>query len=812
MTVILKPISHPAMGDIRIESAFFPIGRAESPFASYGDRVVSRLATRHARIFQERGITYLIDLGSQPGTSINGHALRKKMARLHNGDEICFANELLYKIELPETKGTMQIPTVVQPTGGLTLVPDHDHTDIEPIVVTHLPFLIGKETEAFSPYKKELPDKIKYLSRYHAIIYSENGNLFIEDLGSTNGTFVAGVRLGEQPELILHSDLITLGANPFIYTLRLNQEEKNARNEKNDGIQSDELTGTILMAAADSFLDVFYRQNDNQFASATEASSKSGGHLTITERKSGSAVSRRGKWKKVSVVLQTCKKTITEKQLVNRRRIWQTASIAALFLFVLAGMHFNGATEREIKRLLDQGQYLASASMANDYLAKHPDVKEINDLSTEALLKYVVPTWTKKLINQQVADAGILLANAKQHSDHNDYGLKILELMGWIGELEKFVTERGAEASIIIFKHEEQLETLLKWWDRDSVSHRHLLSRISSYVPAFERVYSQVFSHLRALRSDAAIYLSAIKKLKNTIQQKLTADQPEDLISIFQAFAKKYPKLDGIKTLQDDLKNYLKLYSSIQKKNLNDVLSFIETTRFSTQPFQIKLIHLKKNVLPSTAIIRKYQNASEAWHSGAFDHALNILETLTHKTWGEIAFYKLERYRKIVNDFQSLRTAEGTADYEKFLLYFYGSLTSDDKFFLNIIKEDLESYKERKFKNVKASFQLAERYWHDFQQNDGIKSLLRLEDKISTTYKEQAQRLSKAYQYTREGIYVCHFLKLECPVAWKKLHNTLLSELKRQHQWLADLNIVLESSLLNKKLQLLAKLPQEKNP
>jgi pSer/pThr/pTyr-binding forkhead associated (FHA) protein len=808
MTVILKSISHPAMGDVKIESPFFPIGRAEFPFASYGDSVVSRLATRHARLFQERGITYLIDLGSQSGTSINGHPLRKQMAQLHNGDEVCFANELLYKVELFDAKGTIQIPAVAQPTCDLTLVPDHDNTGITPIVVTHLPFLIGKETEAFSPYKKDLPDKVKYLSRYHAIIYSENGNLFIEDLGSTNGTFVAGVRLGEQSELLLHGDLITFGANPFIYKLRLSQEEENAQKETHEEIPS-ELTGTISMAAADSFLDAFYRHNGNQLATATETPSNSAKHLTIAERKPGSAISRPSKWKKVSVVLKNGKKAIIENQLVNRRRIWQTASISALFLLVLAGMHFKGATEREIKELLDQEQYLASASMANDYLAKHPDAKEINDLATEALLKYVVPNWTKKLTNQQFADAEILLANAKQHSDHNDYGQKILESMDWISQLEKFVANREAE-SIIIFKQEEQLEALLKWWDKDSVSHRHLLGRISHHVPAFDQAYSQVFSHLRTLRSDASTYLSAIKKLKKTIQQKLTADRAEDLISILQTFAKKYPKLGGIEPLQNDLQNYLKLYSSIQKKNLNEVLSFLESTQFDTPPFQIKMAHLKKNVLPSTAIIKDYQNVSKAWQSGAFDRALKILEKLTDKTWGEIASYKLERYRKIVNDFRLLKTAEGTADFEKRLLYFYSSLTNDDAFFLNAIKKDLGPYKERKFQDVKASFQLAEQYWYDFQQNDGIKSLLRVEDEISTTYKEQAQRLSKAYQHAREGIYVCRFLKLECPGTWKKLHNTILSELKRQHQWLADLNIVLDPALLNKKLQLLAQLPQEK--
>ena len=41
--VVLKPVSHPEIGDIRIESELFAIGRAEPPFASARAEIVESL-------------------------------------------------------------------------------------------------------------------------------------------------------------------------------------------------------------------------------------------------------------------------------------------------------------------------------------------------------------------------------------------------------------------------------------------------------------------------------------------------------------------------------------------------------------------------------------------------------------------------------------------------------------------------------------------------------------------------------------------------------------------------------------------------
>jgi pSer/pThr/pTyr-binding forkhead associated (FHA) protein len=53
------------------------------------------------------------------------------------------------------------------------------------------------------------------MSGHHALIFSEEGAFFIEDLGSTNGTFVNDAKI--QKEKLKNSDRVALGAHVLIY-------------------------------------------------------------------------------------------------------------------------------------------------------------------------------------------------------------------------------------------------------------------------------------------------------------------------------------------------------------------------------------------------------------------------------------------------------------------------------------------------------------------------------------------------------------------------------------------------------------------
>lgn len=100
VAIVLKPVSHPELGDILIDENLFAVGRTEAPFDSYAPEIVADLSRRHARIFSEYGAAYVADIDSKNGTCVNRLAVKQKITRLHEGDEICFGRTLSYRVHL----------------------------------------------------------------------------------------------------------------------------------------------------------------------------------------------------------------------------------------------------------------------------------------------------------------------------------------------------------------------------------------------------------------------------------------------------------------------------------------------------------------------------------------------------------------------------------------------------------------------------------------------------------------------------------------------------------------------------------------
>ena len=63
-----------------------------------------------------------------------------------------------------------------------------------------------------------------YLSKNHARIFLKDGAFYIEDLDSTNGSFLNGRRLPSQPVRIKDSDKLTFGNISFIFVDNLEPE------------------------------------------------------------------------------------------------------------------------------------------------------------------------------------------------------------------------------------------------------------------------------------------------------------------------------------------------------------------------------------------------------------------------------------------------------------------------------------------------------------------------------------------------------------------------------------------------------------
>ncbi|PMY09387.1 FHA domain-containing protein, partial [Pseudomonas sp. GW460-13] len=129
-------------------------------------------------------------------------------------------------------------------------------------------------------------------SRRHAHVYLKGGVPFVEDLGSTNGTFVNGKRLADHGVPLDDGDLIAFGGNHFVYQAQVQRTGDGDATATRSMLQPvaaapdtpaaspapaarDEDDRTTFVGAADSFLDIFCvdyaAQQDDEVNAEAEA-------------------------------------------------------------------------------------------------------------------------------------------------------------------------------------------------------------------------------------------------------------------------------------------------------------------------------------------------------------------------------------------------------------------------------------------------------------------------------------------------------------------------------------------------------------
>jgi pSer/pThr/pTyr-binding forkhead associated (FHA) protein len=74
-------------------------------------------------------------------------------------------------------------------------------------------FAIGRETDC------HLRRESTFISRHHCVLLLEEDTLRIRDLGSKNGTFVNGRRIGGREAVLLNGDIVAVGEITFEVTL-----------------------------------------------------------------------------------------------------------------------------------------------------------------------------------------------------------------------------------------------------------------------------------------------------------------------------------------------------------------------------------------------------------------------------------------------------------------------------------------------------------------------------------------------------------------------------------------------------------------
>jgi pSer/pThr/pTyr-binding forkhead associated (FHA) protein len=810
MQLILKPLTQPELGEIIVNDTLFAVGRHEEPFVGYGSTLVARLSRRHARIFEQDGVVYLADLGSLNGTTVNGRRVDKIPVKLQPGAEICFAG-LCYQAEiLGAAAARVAQPRAVAPA-MLVLKPEHPEPGLEPIVISQFPFLVSKKSEVFDRYAARLPGQLRYLSRRHAHIFLRGENLYIEDLGSTNGTYISGTRLEEHAHPLANGDVIAFGGECFVYRVELVYQDTGVPRQQLDpthvatqvtGIE--DITRTTFVTSANSFLDIFCIDDAgaDEDAAAAGAAAKDESGAPGADAVAAGWLAPLGRLRSS---VREVRRALAGDAPERPRRVWPVVVAVVAVTGIALAVYMTTAAQRNIRRLIDDAEYPQAAVAANTYLETHRTDRDVIELATEAMLKATVPGWTRSVTGGDFAAARDALENARRLSTYNADAAALVESMRWVTDMEQFIAARGGpDAPIVLFEEEDKVNDLLNWWETDPNAHHRALGAIAQAVPAFVELRSQVLSHQRALQSHKDLEFAAIARLRQAVDDRLQADKAGELTAVLGDFQSRYPQIQGVTKLHGDLDRYLSIEAQIEARDWLVASENLAAAGFQTPPFRARAAYLTRNLLPGEDVLDRYRQAARAWQKGEFDLATRLLQELTATRWPEPAQRQLERNAKIKGDYERLQAARGAPGYDEQLLAFYAALEPGrDDYFLAALKDEFEAHREKALERAQHAFEDARASWQKYREKGGIGGLQRLEAGISSSFRERANLLSEAYRDASYGRRLYSLLNAGQDGQWNELYAKIANEVELQRRSLSELAMVLEPSLKQAKLKLI---------
>jgi pSer/pThr/pTyr-binding forkhead associated (FHA) protein len=790
LEIVLAPLTRPELGEIRIDSGPFAIGRSEPPFAAYDEDILAMLSRRHARLFCEQGNVYLADLDSTNGTTLNRQRIAAEPCRLTDGDEIGFGGVVSFRIKIASRSGARaaQVST-------LTLTPAAADSALAPIVVARLPFLVGKSDAAFARCREEQPELLGHLSRRHAHIFSRDGGAWIEDLGSTNGTFVDGLRLHENAVPLEDGMLLAFGGDHFTYRVSLGKPAAGVVTATRAAVVSDK---TTFVAAPTSFLQIFCAEDEAQPAADAPA--------TTTPAALPSPAARRRPRGRLLLLWSELASLGADVDSSDKRRAWRAPALALALLAGGVSLYLHGAPERALKEAVARGDHAQAAALADRALEGRADDVELKALATQAALEANVPAWLAAVKARDFDAARAVLTGMAALTERNPDLRPMLAELQWLGDLERLVAERGgADAPIRIYADEERITALVERWNENTGERQRTLARIASHVPPFAPALADALTHLRKLQSDAMVYLPAIERLKAAIAGELERDSAPAIVAMLDAFAARYPGVGGTDVLRQDLARYIGLHNEARTPRSGRLFAALQQARFATPPFEDAYRTLAaQRQLPPQPLVEQYAQTTLAWREGRAGEALAALRTLATGPWADALGRELERRQAVLTQHMALQASRDSIGYGEQLLAFRATLDADDDiFFMRATQADLERHKDKALARAGEAMNKARALWQEYVNGGAIEARQRAETAISAPFRARARLLAQARVLAQQATQTYAQLGATAPVSARAVADEIDAEAVQQRHALQELRNVLEPALLKDKLALL---------
>ncbi|HEX7038385.1 MAG TPA: FHA domain-containing protein [Pseudomonadales bacterium] len=777
MHVILRPSSHPELEPIVATGTLFAIGRQEPAFKDLDGKLIAKLSRRHARLFEEDGSVYLADLGSLNGTTCNGTPVKHVPVPLHSGDLVEFGG-LTFEAEVAEAEAPEPMAAAGEPVQRLVLTPATCADTLEPIVVSSFPFLFDKNAEPFARHKQDLRDVLAYMSRHHAHVFLRDGELFIEDLGSTNGTFVSGRKLDERARQLKDGDTIALGSDRLVYSVHLLREAEAGTTQLPSGIEAiDNPTRTIFVDSPTSFLDVYFVGDRDHGALEADSPSQNGADAGQDKATNGKAP-----------LLVQLGRTLFDGPLFGRG-VRRTLGGVLVVAIAAGGLwYWQGRELRAIEGAMARGDYQTAVTLARRSLEAHPDDPELRAVATRSAVHLWVPDWMQQVADGRIDEAATAARTAAAAVGDNVDAARMMQLLDWAARVRGLLAANPGEADIgSLMIRAGAVGDLLDWWQDDSWTHSRTLDEIGAVLPEFGDARERIYSDVRRLRSEGLDYRPLID-LDRRLEEALAVGDPARVRRLVEDFVEEHPRFADRRVLLEDVDRLQRLTERIEGERWLEAVRQLEEDPFRTPRFADHGASLASRALPDPDTLAQLDAADASWRSGDLDAAIAQLEALTTGRWRGLGQARLDRYRALARDYRALRASRGTAEYPTALFDFYGRLReSQDTFLLAELEQEFRDHAERALEQAAGYLAKAQAAWSSYRQSGGIQPEHRLAERVSSEFVAQAGRLTQAVEALRRCQRIHRQVDRPLPTAGAELADAIGRELSFQRGQVANL-------------------------
>ncbi|MFK7913427.1 MAG: FHA domain-containing protein [Pseudomonadales bacterium] len=768
------------MADIEMTRRLLAIGRRELPFAEYPKAALAKLSKRHARLLVEGTTAYVVDLDSLNGSAVNGITVTNEPVALQDGDELSFGG-LKYSVHWVAPP----VDNARAAAGQLILKPVAHDSQLEAAVLSNFPQLVNKHSELFAQVAD--PQARSYLSRSHAQLLRLGDEFHIEDLGSTNGTYVNGQNIEEHVRQLAEGDVIGFGGELLQYRVYFHEVAPAIADDDETVLEVTQLqevsepapevsavldsSRTIFVDSATSFLNVYFNDSDDkpaqQHADAPPPVAASAAQQTVPKAIAGTLFGGTG---------------------VLRRLLAVLGSVVLIGALLVTYRYWSGNDLRQVTALQEAEEYEQALALGNGLLAEHPQDERLQTLVTSALLQTLLVPWSAAHESADLQAMSSLVLQAQQNGSHNVADDGLLELLDWAGTVRGYLDVRRRSGDP--FEQARRVGELLQYWTEDQNQRSRDLRTLLDADSGFERSHSQIFADVRRLRS-LDLDGERWRELAATLREQLPRGNANAVRELVSALFDSQPGQPGVDLLRSEVDTYATLQTLVSEQQWVQAAGLLSSVGFQTAPFRDYGSGLQRDQLPSEQFLEDYQQAVDLWRAGRFEDSEQALSDLTPQQWGNVAQQRLQIQRQRLADWQQLSAMRGAPDYARRLFDFYASLDhGDDLGLIDQLRPDFMSHSKDALREAARTLARAAQAWRRYQDAGGIQTEHRLRAEIGSTFTNLAALLGASLGDLDRGLQIYGQVGVAPSQNWLGLQEQLLREVAVQRSALSNLQVL----------------------